>query len=136
MLDLSPPALTSTMLHPMVSSAAQKYCVLFWTNSEISTPQNSSCTATYLPSHQPSIKTNKTSRVQLGSKDISKQRSYLSAYTEILYAGAKGKKYIHLVCEYIGGLTKSYIRRDEDEKREKKRERERESKGNTCCQHS
>ena len=34
----------------------KEFCVLFWMNSEISTLQNISFRATYLPSHKPSNK--------------------------------------------------------------------------------
>ena len=31
-----------------------EYCVLFWTNPESNIPQNSVCTASYVPSQKPS----------------------------------------------------------------------------------
>ena len=45
----------------------QGCCVLFWTNPESSTPQNSNCMTTYLLSHKPSKK--KTSKTCWRSKD-------------------------------------------------------------------
>ena len=55
--------------------------MMFWTNPGRNSLQNSSCSATYLPSHKPS-KTNKTCWAQLEKKEQAhKQCSLMDSYT-------------------------------------------------------
>ena len=45
---------TEQMEKKKLTGITQEYYELYWTNSECNIPQNSSCTATYIPSLKPS----------------------------------------------------------------------------------
>ena len=103
----------------------------FWTNSWKSNPQNSNCTATYLPSHK-SFKWDAQDMLGTAGSSLIFSHELQHSHTNV---GQPAKTYVRRQCANTGCTLKDLHRVKDDRDGEREREKERKSQGTPRYQH-